>query len=114
MWFISVEVEQEGVHPLLRKNPGSAPVWGDTYLYSLYKGVLPWASGSSLYVRSRSCICNMPPRALTAAYYASSSSTIYQSLDEVRLDLPCTKTYFALLATTFHCVIFNLSGLFFS
>ena len=86
--------------------------WGNTYLYSLYKGVLPWASGSSLYVRSRSCTCNMPPRALAAAYYASSSSTIYQSLDEVRPELPCTKTYFALLVTTFHCVIFIVSGLF--
>ena len=26
MWFIGVEVEQERVHPLLKKNPGSAPV----------------------------------------------------------------------------------------
>ena len=32
MWFIGVEVEQEGVHPLLRKNPGSAP--GPCYYFS--------------------------------------------------------------------------------
>ena len=86
-----------------RTNP---PLWGGTYLYSLYKGVLPGARGSFF----------MPPRALPAAYYATSSSTIYQSLDEVRLELsasyPALLTYFKLLVTTFHWVIFILSRLF--
>ena len=63
--------------PVFRTKRHTNPsLWGGTCLYSLYKGVLPGARGSSF----------MPPRALPAAYYATSSSTIYQSLDEVRLE----------------------------
>ena len=31
MWFIGVEVEQETSAPLLKKNPGSAPVKNEEY-----------------------------------------------------------------------------------